>query len=73
VNAFSCAGVPATTPRTTDNKSAPTTVKILVKFMAATVVGPVSPKQANSKKKNRCRVASRGLFHFAYLGAVVSR
>jgi hypothetical protein len=49
------AGVPATTLRTTENRTAQATVKIFIKgFTAATVVGSISGTQANLKKKNRC-------------------
>jgi len=41
--------------------------------MAATVVGSISATQANSKKKNRCWIALRELFHSAHLGAVASQ
>ena len=55
VNAFSCSGVAATIPRATNDRSAHATAKIFVEVcMAATVVGSISARQANSKEKNRC-------------------
>ncbi len=52
---FFLRGRGGTTPNASVSTRVPATVKIFVEvFMAATVVGSVSARQANSKKKNRC-------------------
>ena len=69
VNAFSCAGVAATIVNASVTKSTPDNKNSLDEFfMAATVVGLISAMQANSKKKNRCSLALRGVFHSARPG-----